>query len=502
MLTFGSGRQQVLEEIDSGRDYNFALSASNASDDDSISDADIVVVGIREKTDATPYNRLVANGGGDWPSFGNMINWVAEKFRDLLDQRTDIEADSTFDQHHKDLIATAISKVSSSKEFKQAFADQQSKDLKINITNVITPSAINGDAAHTTGKNADGTVNNGATLTIQLTTTYGGEPISDKAFVTQVIHELIHTFGNQAWDIRLDTTNWDKTIESTLFADQLSKSDQSIVSDITPVLFSNQGGGTIIGSNTKEILVGSTSADIFMPGNGGNTVFSGGGDDTINLALGGSFDTIQDDSGSDAIILPSGTSIASVSTSWSPDAKDLSIWVSGNLEAIIADASTYGSIEFINIDGVNYSTLSLTPTTNATPIGSSEVFEIMGTYQGLVGNLTAYDANGDTVHYRLSSMSGAYNDQNWTVTDNGQIFANFMRNDQPGSEFTFLTLIASDNVSASEFDVTVRWASASDPGPILRNAFVSDSRASDNSTELYNMYNEANFHPLPYVDLF
>lgn len=52
----------------------------------------------------------------------------------------------------------------------------------------------------------------------------------------------------------------------------------------------------------------------------------------------------------------------------------------------------------------------------------------------------------------------------------GTIRANFQKGDQHGSEFTFLTVVASDGMTTSEIEVTVRWAYSGELYPEFETA--------------------------------
>ena len=118
-----------------------------------------------------------------------------------------------------------------------------------------------------------------------------------------------------------------------------------------------------------------------------------------------------------------------------------------------------GLVEQISVNGVSYALASFSQSVNVAPsTGSLDLTVYDSFYGGLVGSAGVSDANGDTLSYRIGSVSGDYSDQVWAIDANsGALTTNVMRVDESGSRSTFLTVVVSDGLDSTLFNVTITW---------------------------------------------
>ena len=296
---------------------------------------------------------------------------------------------------------------------------------------------------------------------------YGGAPVSDISFATTILHELMHTFGDPALDTALDTpgSSLDKDVHNDIFTGYDFGAPPSQISLNANIIDLPDFGGALTGSANYEIFSGSSAADVITPNAGGSLIYSGGGDDRFILALDSDIDEIIDGGGSDTIELPVGTQLSAVSAKWSSDGRNLAVSVSGHVEAVMVEAAGNGMIEQISIGGANYAVASLSPTINTAPDGASVNTTVYGSFfGGWVANAAGSDVDGDTLEYRIGSISGEYADQAWTVDKHtGAISTNLTRFEQPGSQYTYISIISSDGIDTSSSSVMVRWGNQNEP---------------------------------------
>lgn len=338
----------------------------------------------------------------------------------------------------------------------------QGQNLDIEIHVVTRPDQISkpSDYGNTQGRNRDGTVSDGAYIDIYINLNRLGAELTDFQFQVTVIHELIHVFGNVQWSGRLDAPNstWGREIYNAAF------SRTSQLEGASMIEATGAGGGALQATIEGAVLVGSQSSDDLATVSSGNTVFSGAGDDRVSISVAG-YPLIRDDGGYDTILVRDATSASSLSARWSQDGQDVALYNDGMMIALLAGAATGGAFEAVQVGGSVVSLASLMVQPNAAPSVQDQLMEVHGTYQGLVGSIAGFDAEGDRIDYRLVEIEGAYADRAWRVTDDGQVIADFLREDRPGSEFTTLRIVAADGLSSAPMELTVRWASDDSPQP-------------------------------------
>lgn len=316
-------------------------------------------------------------------------------------------------------------------------------------------------------------IQNGDNIPIEIGQINHGGPMTDQLFVQTVIHEFIHTFGNPTWDARLDAPNsqWDRELFFQLKFNELMAPSGQIVtsqadSDVRPLIVGDLNGGEIHGLVQPGVLIGTIYGNTFHMGSAGDTAIGANGADTYIAQTGGGIDIIQDDGGSDTLVLASVVAPTSVSALWSPDGRDLSIYVDGNLEAIGIDAGSSGAIEYLRLNGTNYSLAAFVTGTNAAPVAPAQTIDIYGTAPaGALAYIVASDPNDDLLHFTLLDVAGEFADLPWYVNDLGTIFTDFTRLDSPGNSLTYLTVRVDDGVSSVDTTVTISWGYSGDYDP-------------------------------------
>ena len=429
---------------------------------------DIVVVGVREKQSNLSENRLSIDPGGSWfqayrAPAGGLSDALPKFLRDLLNIPTTITIGDDFDAHHVKLAQEAIKRLASMPLFKQAYEDMLSKNLNIDF-HVVTRSDQLGQASdfgNTQGRNQDKTVSAGAKIDIYINLNRLGEVISDYLFQVTIMHELIHAFGNPQWSNRLDApgSKWDYEIYNAAFSHSAQMNGSSMM-EVT-----GSAGGWLQGTIDGAILVGSQSSDDIATVSAGNTIFSGDGDDRISISVAG-LSSIRDDGGYDTLVVRDALNISSLSARLSLDGQDMAIYNDGAMIALLTGFATDGTFEAVQVGTSIVSLASLVDRTNSAPIVQDRFVEIHGTYQGLIGDILGYDPDGDLIEFQITEISGAYSDRSWRI-DDGKVFADFLREDMPGSEFTIIRLSATDGLSNASMELTVRWASDDSPNPEL-----------------------------------
>ncbi len=429
---------------------------------------DIDVVGVREKQSNLSENRLSIDPGGSWlqtyrAPAGGMSDAIPKFLRDLLNIPTTITIGDDFDAHHVKLAQEAIKRLASMPQFKQAYEDMLSKNLDIDF-HVVTRSdqlQKSSDFGNTKGLNQDKTVSAGAKIDIYINLNRPGEVISDYLFQVTIMHELIHAFGNPQWSDRLDApgSKWDYEIYNAGFSHSAQVNGSSMM-EVT-----GSAGGWLKGTIDGAILVGSQSSDDIATVSAGNTVFSGDGDDRISISIAGLSD-IRDDGGYDTLVVRDASDISSLSARWSSDGQDMAIYNDGAMIALLAGFATDGAFEAVQVGTTIVSLASLVDRTNSAPVVQDRFVEIHGTYQGLIGDILGYDPDGDLIEFRITEISGAHSDRSWRI-DDGKVFADFLREDMPGNEFTIIRISAADGISNASMEMTVRWASDDSPNPEL-----------------------------------
>jgi len=438
---------------------------------------EIVVVGRRRSNRPSPEPRLSIETNGSGSGWNDILDRFPPELRRLVIELTDFDVDATFTAKQKEIIIKAIQGIADHPQLAAAFAALAEKGADINILPVTRAGQIPDDAlGGVTGLNADRTVQQGAVINIYIRMEYGGEPRTLRQIAETVVHELVHALGVPAFSDRLDApgSTWDRELRNDIFRGY-DFDAPSASSGVEGLIIAPEEGGYLAGTPDFDVFSGSNNADIISPGAGGSSIYSGFGDDQIIIELGGRTDVINDSGGSDRIVLAAGVDPASVTTRWSDDGVDLSIFVNGVLEAVIEAAAGAGAIETVEIGGIPYGTGTFATAVNAAPAEGSRHFDYFGAFHGgYVGSGSTNDVNGDALTYRLGSVSGSYADQNWTVDPRtGAIQGHFFKGDQQGSEFSFLTIIVSDGMITSQVEVTIRWAYSLELDPQL-GMFASD----------------------------
>lgn len=443
-------------------------------------ETEIIVIGSRTRT---------SNSGGGTSSSDALLSIIArqgdtnspasaavEWLRGLFDTQTDYDLDTRFTDRQKQIILMALRGLADHPVYGPAMAALATKGADINIIADFTGNDTYGHRGRIVGRNDDGTIDQGESITIYINMNFGGQPITDISFAEVIVHELIHSLGVPAFDAELHApgSTVAREVRNEIFSGYDFNAPADLGSVGTDVLDVADTGGSLAGSGSFEIFSGSDFADEIVPGAGGSLIYSGGGDDRITLTLGNGVDEIADSAGLDTILLPAGTLLSSISMRWSADQHELAVMVNGKVEAIILGADGSGAVEQISVGGANYALSAFPVVTNVPPDGVTINATVHDSfYGGFVANAAVPDGNGDTLTYRLGDVAGDYANEEWTVDANsGSVFADFTRYAEPGSRFSVVTVIVSDGIDVSYVTVSIRWGNSGEYEPPIGGAFV------------------------------
>lgn len=444
---------------------------------------DIIVIGKRRNTQSSSSTAnssatlsIIAHSGRT----NRPEQAVFEFLRAIFVSQTDYDLDTRFTPKQKEIILKALQGLADHPRYGPLMEELARKGADINIIADYNGLITGTDHGRTYGKNDDGTVDRGETITIYINMNFGGAPTAASAFAQTIIHELIHSLGVPSLDAELDAqgsrTAWQATRD--IFGEYDFYAPAFAVSSDIGVTSAGNVGGSQLGSAAYEIFSGSDFADIISPGSGGSLVYTGAGDDRIVIAVDGDVDEIIDGAGTDTIELPAGTLLSAVSARWIGEGQDLAILIDGKMEALIIDAAGSGAVEYISIAGSDVLVSTLPTATNAAPSAMATNTTVTGSFfGGGVASGATFDANGDALVYRLGSVGGECAEEAWSVDrQTGAISANFTRFAAEGDQYTFLSLIVSDGFEESTVSVTVRWTNPGDvETPISgTGVFVSD----------------------------
>ena len=419
-----------------------------------------------------PLPIIVRSGGTNDPS-----NRLVEGLRGLFDRQTDYDLDTRFTDAQKQIILTALRGLANHPVYGPAMAALAAKGADINIIADFSGEYTGSDLGQTRGRNSDGTIDQGESITIYINMNPGGAPVSNIGFSEVIVHELIHSlaFPHSTGRSMLRahcSTGKCATRSSPVTISAPLPTPSSMQADVLDLA---DAGGALAGSGSYEIFSGSDFADAIAPGGGGSLVYSGQGDDRITVTLNGGVDEIIDSGGLDSIVLPAGTSLSSISMRWSPGQHDLAVMVNGKVEAIIVDAAGDGAVEQISVDGVGYALSAFAVAVNVPPDAvtiNATVYDSF--YGGFVASASVFDANGDALSYRIGDVTGDYAGEEWTIdADTGLLFGDFTRYAESGSSFTVVTVIVSDGLDVSNVTVSIRWANSGEYDTPIEGAFAS-----------------------------
>jgi hypothetical protein len=459
-------------------------SAAPESQDES--DQEVIVIGRRLKPEA-PSNgsggsgallSIIAHRGGT----NDPDNGLSEFLRDLFNVQTDYDIDTRFTVKQQEIIYKALQGLADHPVYGAAMFALSQKNVDINIVPDFNQSHTGRHHGITVGRNEDHTVDDGESITIYINMNYGSAPTTDISFAITMVHELMHTFGDPALDAVLDFegSKFDIEIYNDVFTGYNFGAPPSPISLNNGITDVADTGGALTGSASYEIFSGSNAADVITPNAGGSLIYSGGGDDRFIFAIDSDIDEIIDGGGLDTLELPAGTPLSAVSIKWSSDERNLAVSVNGHVEAIMVEAASNGMIEQISIGGAVHTITSFVSTINTAPSSQSVNTAVYGSFfGGWVANAMGSDADGDTLEYRIGSISGAYADQVWTVDKNtGEIFTSVTRYAQPGSDYTFLSIVSSDGIAASTSDIMIRWGNRNEPETPIEYSVVGQANES------------------------
>jgi len=280
-------------------------------------DKEIIVVGRRSGAGSGGggsggAGSVVVNRGGT----NNPLNSLVETLRGLFDSQTDYDLDTRFTPKQREIILMALQGLANHPVYGPKMAELAAKGADINIIADFTGVFTGSSRGVLAGKNPDGTVDQGESITIYINMSPGGAPVSDISFSETIVHELMHSLGDPGLDAILDASG--STIDQSVRNDIFSGYDFSGAANLDTaqanIVDVPNTGGSSTGSWNYEIFSGSDYADEIRPGAGGSLVYSGSGDDRILIAIDGDIDEIIDTAGFDTIMISAGISTGSIST--------------------------------------------------------------------------------------------------------------------------------------------------------------------------------------------
>lgn len=431
---------------------------------------EIVVVGKRGSK-PTPEPQLVINFGEFVRAAPSVTsNPIIDFLRSIINTETDFYISNEFGSNQRKIIVTAIAGISNHPSLASAFSALKAKGAVINIRPVTrSDQIVHNDNGGTFGL-VDGAVPGGAIIDI-FVRVERGEPLSLTQISITVVHELIHALGVPAFTARLDMpdSHWDREIWRDIFRDYDFFAASSDSSGLSPIIGVPDDANRLVGSVGNSVFVGSASGSIFSPVSGGNILYTQAGHDEISRLPGGLVDRLVNGGGSTIIDFPTTVQPNAVSIIGSPNQDSLSVLVSGKPELVIEGASVAGSLISVRLDGQIYP-ISSFPTNQSNLVDDLDVFiTFFGAYNGeQIGSVAVSDGLGTQLYYRIGQVIGAYAAESWMINSNtGGLFGSFFKPDLVGSEFTSLTVVASDGITDVLISVTVRWAHSNEFEPTL-----------------------------------
>lgn len=405
---------------------------------------------------------IIVNIGKINSSDNGLFASLSEALRSLTTDRTDFDLDPRFTEKQREIIREAIRGMAEHPDFAAKMADMLAEGADINIVADFTGERTGTAKGITVGRNDDGTIDRGESLTIYINMQPQGSPVTDRAFANTIVHELLHALGDPSIDALLDSPNstYDRGPTRDIFSRYDFEAPAGGGSREAEIMSVPAGGGIVTGSGDYTIFNGSEFADLISPGTGGGLIYSGAGDDRIVLAAGAAMTELVDGGGNDTIELPSGLSLADVSLRWTSDGHGLAVIVDGRSRLTVLNANGGGSVEKISVGGFDYVLGSLPVTTNHAPTANAFESKVETSFfGGYLGDGSATDLDGDAVTYRLETVSGEFADAPWRVDPNtGAVSGDFTRMAEPGSAYSFVTLSASDGIETTTSTLTIWWA--------------------------------------------
>lgn len=436
-------------------------------------EGEIVVTARRrnEGSDMQPHVSLRIDTGGAQSNLEALFDALPSGLRALFVEGTDFDIDENFSPKQKEVIRKAIAGLAKHPRFAAAFAELLKKAADINIRpGTRSDQLTDNDDAGISGLNeSDSSVPQGAKIDIYIRLIKYDYTRSPRQIAESIVHELIHALGIPEFNSLLHAP--DSTFARDVARDIFRGYDYNAPAEegtgVTGLIRGPDAGGDLAGTAGPDILAGSPHADTATPGEGENIVYPGQGDDRILVEVNGKLDLVREDGGNDRLVFPPGVSPASITTRWSDDRIDLMVLVNGVPEVLIENANGSGAIETVEVAGSSFPIGSFANSINAAPVEVEKHFDVFGAfYGGYVGSAAIADA--DPLTYALGSVTGDYADLAWTVDPNtGAIQANFSKEDRQGSQFTLLTVSATDKLAMSEVRVTIRWAYSNEETPQL-----------------------------------
>lgn len=375
-----------------------------------------------------------------------------------------------FSAEQRKVILKAISGLSNHPSFAADFESLRKIGAIINIHPVTRSDQIQEDEGGTLNLNDDGTVSAGRVVNIYIRLERGGKYTLAEISII-VVHELIHALGVPAFSERLDSpdSNWDIEIRNDIFKGYNFEEVSSNSDGSAPIIAVPDSANRLLGGVGGSVFIGSLDGNIFMPVAGGNLLYTKSGDDEVRIEPGGMVDRLVNGGGSTIIDFFPAVQFSSISILRSSDHANLSLLVAGKPELIIEGASIVGTAINVRIAGQLYPLSSFATFDSNIADFSEAHIDHFGAYSGeAIGSVAVANGLGTRLYYRIGEVSGVYAAEAWVIDlHSGVLIGQFTKPDLGGSEFTSLTVVASDGITDTLIAVTVRWAYSNEFEPTL-----------------------------------
>lgn len=430
---------------------------------------EIVVIG-KSHVSAEPRLVIDFGGGGSNVPPTDFNDRFPEWLRSMIVEKTDFDAAGAFSPQHRAIIRAILKGLSEHPKYSAKFDILLNKAADVDIRYGTTADYQNPDIGDVDGvvqRQYDGPIRQGEKITIILRETKGGQPVSNKAFASAFMEELMHLFADDDLDAHLDSSNFEDHVLEEIFG-------KGYNFDLpfpppSDFLEASIPGSAVTAGSTPAILSGSNASDILYASKEGGGVFPGTGDDVVHVRVGAKPVVVADNGGTDTLVIEGDATIADVKIIRASDRDDAVVEVHGTPLVYLKNISADGAFEFLNVGGSRISMASLGMIQNTPPTLPDVHQDIFGSFfGGFVTSVAAYDANADSLTYAIKAIEGDFSHADWKIDKNSGDISCFMtKPDEPGSKFTKLIIRISDDVSVTDLPVTIRWAAANEPTPEL-----------------------------------
>ena len=428
----------------------------------------IIVVGERVAKPTAEVRLNISPGGTGGLPDSPLLRF----FRSLLQNRTEFDLDRNFTPAQKKLIKKIVQAIANHPDFAAAFENLMEKHVDINISPATRPEHLEDDAlGQIFGLDNDGYVVPSSSLDIFIAMTYGGEPRHIFQIAITIVHELIHALGVPAFTARLDApgSDWDRLLTIDLLKDFDFGFTTPQGGGSANVIGDPQTRGVLSGSVSNEVFVGSNAGNIYQPVGGGHIFYPGTGANEYLIDQNAGLSTVKNQGGSHLFALSANVTLTDVVVASTPDNRKMTLVVFDNPSIVVDDPAASGASYSIRLGTIIHPISAFATRIGESLQNTSVHVDVFGVFVcGYIGSAAISDLHSTNIFYRLGSVTGAYAGENWSIDEStGAISGQFHKPDLGGSEFSIVTALAGNGTDTAEVHITVRWAHSGEMNPEL-----------------------------------